>query len=173
MDQPSQGLAAAVLKHPGVLTASLLSLADGSEVSCPHRIIAENFTAPTLLNGPYSVMDDDWANERVVYRHELNSQSCIWWHKQFRHWWAGDCRKKGLNHGYAYIDPDLACPTDLTEDGHQPLWRRGGTDEALSLVGVKRSSLLSIPVLHFGTPEDEKGLASRLFSGFISLLHRR
>jgi len=142
-------------------------------VSCPHRIIAENFTAATSLNGPYSVMDDDWANERVVYRHELNSQACIWWHKQYRHWWVGDCRKKGLNHGYAWIEPDIDCPTDLSDDGHPPLWRRSGTDEPLPLVGVRRSSLLSIPVLQFGTPEEEKGFASRLFFAHFLLFHSR
>ena len=140
---------------------SLLLLADGSEVSCPHRVIAENFTTGSQFNGAYSVMDDDWANERVVYRHEKLPQGCIWWHKQYRHWWIGDCRKKGLNHGYAWLEPDLACPSDLDGEGN-PLWRRGGTDEALLLVGIKRSNLFSIPGLQFGTPDEER------VPGFIS-----
>ena len=151
---------------------SLLLLADGSEVSCPHRVIAENFTTGSQFNGAYSVMDDDWANERVVYRHEKLPQGCIWWHKQYRHWWIGDCRKKGLNHGYAWLEPDLACPTDLDGEG-SPLWRRGGTDEALPLVGIKRSNSFSIPVLQFGTPDEERvpGFISDFFTAKLANSH--
>ena len=143
---------------------SLLFLAEGAEVACPHRVIAENFTTGSQFNGAYSVMDDDWANERVVYRHEKYTQGCIWWHKQYRHWWIGDCRKKGLNHGYAWLEPDLACPSDTGADEGLPLWRRGGTDEALPLVGIKRSSGFTIPVLHFGTPDEERVPGFRITS---------
>jgi hypothetical protein len=120
--------------------------------------VAENFTAASQLNGAYSVMDDDWSSERVVYRHEQNRQACVWWHKQHRHWWIGDCRKKGLDHGYAWLEPDLNCPSDPDPDGESPIWRRDGTDEVLPLVAVRRGAG-SIPIFHFGTPEEEKGRA--------------
>ena len=107
-----------------------------------------------------------------MYRHEKMSQNCIWWHKQYRHWWLGDCRKKGLNHGYAWLEPDLACPTDPPPGGEgegKPLWRRGGTDEALPLVGVKRS--YAIPVLQFGTPDDERAPGFYAHKNFTKKCH--
>ena len=35
---------------------------------------------------------------------------CVWWHREFRHWWIGDCQNVGTNSGYAYIDSDERCP---------------------------------------------------------------
>ena len=66
-------------------------------------------------------------NGRGVYRAEKSPQNCIWWHKQYRHWWLGDCRKRGNNHGFAYLGPDETCP----HDGGEGEWKRGGSDEVL------------------------------------------
>lgn len=66
-------------------------------------------------------------NGRGVYRAEKSPQNCIWWHRLYRHWWLGDCRKRGNNHGFAYLGPDETCP----QDGSEGEWRRGGSDEVL------------------------------------------
>ena len=66
-------------------------------------------------------------NGRGVYRAEKSPQNCIWWHRLYRHWWLGDCRKRGNNHGFAYLGPDETCP----HDGEEGEWRRGGSDEVL------------------------------------------
>ena len=57
---------------------------------------------------------------------------CIWWHRQYRHWWIGPCEYVGTNSGHAYIGPDMRCP--LLSEGIQWTeidWRRGGSDEPL------------------------------------------
>ncbi len=58
---------------------------------------------------------------RIVY--EKNGK-CVWWHRQYRHWWVGPCENVGLNDGYAYAESDVECPSGS-------LWRRGGSDEYL------------------------------------------
>ena len=50
---------------------------------------------------------------------------CLWWHRQYHHWWIGPCDKIGKNEGYAYIDEDVSCP----QGG---IWRRGGSDEFIN-----------------------------------------
>ena len=72
-------------------------------------------------------------NGRGVYRGEKNNHNCIWWHKQYRHWWLGDCQKRGNNHGFAYLQPDTTCP----HDGADGEWRRGGSDEVLKEGNIK------------------------------------
>jgi len=66
-------------------------------------------------------------NGRGVYRAIKDPKNCIWWHKLYRHWWLGDCRKRGNNHGFAYLQPDKTCPHGDTEGE----WKRGGSDEVL------------------------------------------
>ena len=68
--------------------------------------------------------NENSANERDVYHHESNNKFCIWWHKQWRHWWLGDCDNIGQNLGYAYLGPDKSCPNE----GKSGDWRRGGSD---------------------------------------------
>ncbi len=50
---------------------------------------------------------------------------CVWWHRQYRHWWVGPCENVGLNAGYAYAEEDFSCPR-----GDQ-VWRRGGSNEII------------------------------------------
>jgi hypothetical protein len=51
--------------------------------------------------------------------------TCVWWHRQYRHWRIGPCENVGLNAGYAYAEEDFDCP-DLEQT-----WRRGGSNEIL------------------------------------------
>jgi hypothetical protein len=64
---------------------------------------------------------------RPVY--EKNGK-CVWWHRQYRHWWVGPCENVGLNAGYAYAENDIECPFGS-------LWRRGGSDEILHNVQIE------------------------------------
>jgi len=50
---------------------------------------------------------------------------CVWWHRQYRHWWIGPCENVGQNSGFAYIEQDVYCP------GGDVLIRRGGSDEII------------------------------------------
>jgi hypothetical protein len=59
---------------------------------------------------------------RPVYQ---NNRNCVWWHRQYRHWWVGPCENVGLNDGYAYIEQDVNCVIGGVE------MRRGGTDEII------------------------------------------
>jgi hypothetical protein len=51
--------------------------------------------------------------------------TCMWWHRQYRHWWIGPCENVGLNDGYAYGEEDFDCPHSVQT------WRRGGSNEIL------------------------------------------
>jgi hypothetical protein len=51
--------------------------------------------------------------------------TCVWWHRQYRHWWIGPCENVGLNVGYAYGEEDFVCPYSVKT------WRRGGSNEIL------------------------------------------
>jgi hypothetical protein len=51
--------------------------------------------------------------------------TCLWWHRQYRHWWIGPCENVGLNEGYAFAEEDFDCP-DVKQT-----WRRGGSNEIL------------------------------------------
>jgi hypothetical protein len=68
---------------------------------------------------------------RLVYK--MNGK-CIWWHRQYRHWWVGPCENVGLNSGYAYIDEDTNSPWFGT-------WRRGGSDEIIQNVIIEGYSV--------------------------------
>jgi len=80
---------------------------------------------------------------RPIFNGEGDSEGkCIWWHRQYRHWWVGPCDNIGLNAGFAYIREDISCPaqcqTEPDSDGDYycssdaPItWRRGGSDEQL------------------------------------------
>ncbi len=41
----------------------------------------------------------------------VNGDKCIWWYREYRHWWIGPCENVGTNSGYAYIYPDVRCPS--------------------------------------------------------------
>ena len=111
---------------------------------CSHRVQGVEFQFGIFsgVNEFYSLVKEDdvtnkksefegWSshltNGRGVYRGQHNSNNCIWWHKQYRHWWLGDCQKRGNNHGFAYLQPDTTCP----HDGSDGDWRRGGSDEVM------------------------------------------
>ena len=127
---------------PATSTPATASLDDTFNY-CSHRIRVQNFDFGhfTGVNDYYKLVTegdvndkkeaDGWnsnlTNGRGVYRAEKSPQNCIWWHKLYRHWWLGDCRKRGNNHGFAYLRPDETCP----HDGSEGEWRRGGSDEVL------------------------------------------
>ena len=116
---------------------------------CSQRIQVQNFEFGAFrgVNDFYSLVKEDdvdggkdtgsWSthltNGRGVYKGEENPRNCIWWHKQFRHWWLGDCLKRGNNHGFAWLQPDVTCP----QDGAEGDWHRGGSDEVLSKGKIK------------------------------------
>ena len=85
----------------------------------------------TVFNGRYKLMETTpQGASRGVYKGVKGpvEDYCIWWHKPYRHWWIGNCRKVPNNHGYAWLKPrEAVCPTD----GAQGQWRRGGTDAVL------------------------------------------
>ena len=61
---------------------------------------------------------------RGYYKKGIN---CIWWHKEYRHWWIGDCNNRPENVGHAWLEPDVTCPNQAGSD-----WRKSGTDEELN-----------------------------------------
>jgi hypothetical protein len=73
-------------------------------------------------SGFYTKIEYSEAN-RPIYRKE-EADSCIWWHKPYRHWWIGGCEQVGTNSGYAYMLEDTSCP-----DPSNPTWRVRGSDE--------------------------------------------
>lgn len=70
-------------------------------------------------------------NDRPVYHND--GETCIWWEKQFRHWWLGLCDQFGENNGFAYLHPDCVTP-HVVKSGKN--WKRGGSDQVLSLDSV-------------------------------------
>jgi hypothetical protein len=90
----------------------------------PHNYVKiTNMSAE--YNGQYQF---DYGNgylegNRPVFQRNGN---CVWWHRQYRHWWVGPCENVGLNDGYAYLEGDNECPAS-----HKHAWRRGGSDEII------------------------------------------
>jgi hypothetical protein len=80
-------------------------------------------------NGIYSFnsLKDSFEGNQPVY--QMNGK-CVWWHRQYRHWWVGLCENVGLNTGYAFAKEDVDCPS------YEQTWRRGGSDEFLNGVHV-------------------------------------
>lgn len=66
--------------------------------------------------------------ERDVYYHVSRYDFCIWWHKQYRHWWLGKCKDIGENAGYAYLNPDKSCP----HEGKSSEWHKSGSDKTIN-----------------------------------------
>ena len=69
----------------------------------------------------------EWTNGRRSYISLRSPHSCIWWDVKFRHWWIGDCEKRGNNYGSAFLEPDEICP----QHGRKGDWKRSGTNEIL------------------------------------------
>ena len=69
----------------------------------------------------------EWTDGRRVYISMRRPQNCIWWEKKYRHWWVGDCEKRGNNFGSAFLEPDEECPHHNAEGN----WKRSGTNENL------------------------------------------
>ena len=60
-------------------------------------------------------MIDTKVNGRSFYmgaEGEGNSNCCIWWHKEWDHWWIGNCGLQGDNDGYAWLDSNDNCPNN-------------------------------------------------------------
>ena len=70
----------------------------------------------------------DLTGERDVYQHENENELCIWWHKEYRHWWLGNCDNIGQNTGHAYLQPDKNCPNE----GKSGDWKKSGSDETIN-----------------------------------------
>jgi hypothetical protein len=79
---------------------------------------------PTEYNGHYGLDCQNIFLEgnRAIFEKD---GKCVWWHRQYRHWWIGPCENVGWNAGYAYAEEDFDCP-DLEQT-----WRRGGSNEIL------------------------------------------
>ena len=69
----------------------------------------------------------EWTNGRRSYISLRSPHSCIWWDVTFRHWWIGDCEKRGNNFGSAFLEPNEECPHHNAEGN----WKRSGTNENL------------------------------------------
>jgi hypothetical protein len=92
---------------------------------------------------------------RPIYK-EDKSDSCIWWHKFYRHWWIGTCENVGTNSGYAYLQEDGSCPS--IPYPNNATWRSGGTDEIID--GLKVSGNLLFPqTVGSGPPPSFSGTA--------------
>ena len=122
---------------------------------CSHEVEVRSFpTSGSVFNGRYKLMSKPPdGSERGVWKGVAGPTEdyCIWWHAPYRHWWIGNCRKVGNNHGYAWLLPSEAqCPSD----GGQGQWRRGGTDAILNVgqiisIDSKGSLFLKVVVLLF------------------------
>jgi hypothetical protein len=75
-------------------------------------------------SGFYTKIEYSEANRPIYRKDSGKGDSCIWWHKPYRHWWIGDCEQVGTNSGYAYILEDTSCP-----DSSNPTWRIRGSEE--------------------------------------------
>ncbi len=78
------------------------------------------------------VFGSKYSDGKQVFEKE---DKCIWWHRQYRHWWIGPCENVGTNSGFAYIQPDLRCP--MLSSGLAWIeidWRRGGSNEPIKRV---------------------------------------
>ena len=74
------------------------------------------------VSGLYSKQNNN------IYQHEnATTNSCIWWHEEYRHWWIGNCNSISENQGHAWLVPDRKCP----DQGKRGEWRRGGSDEPI------------------------------------------
>lgn len=89
---------------------------------CTSSILVEDFDNEEY-NGVYYTHEDLLIHNRPVY--VKNDKQCLWWHRQFRHWWMGACEHIGDNQGYAWLVQDLSCPTVPQE---KVIWRRGGNN---------------------------------------------
>ena len=69
----------------------------------------------------------EWINTRRTYISLRSPKNCIWWDKKFRHWWIGECGKRGNNYGYVFLESDVVCP----HHGDTGDWKRSGTNEIL------------------------------------------
>ena len=109
---------------------------------CPHYINLRGFDVGhcTGINDGYRLITKDDAmewesspwnceltNGRRAYMSLRSPHNCIWWDKQFKHWWVGDCEKRGNNYGTAFLEPDEICPNH----GKVGDWKRSGTSEIL------------------------------------------
>ena len=104
------------------LTNFDLSLCTG--INDDYRLITKNDTRE-WKSFPWNCY---WTNERRAYISLRSPHNCIWWENDYRHWWIGDCEKRGNNYGLAYLEPDENCP----HDGFNSRWRRAGTAEILT-----------------------------------------
>jgi hypothetical protein len=74
-----------------------------------------------------------YANRPVYLKgNDAADGKCIWWHKEYRHWWVGPCENVGNNAGFAYINEDTSCPYPYFNNDFKLTWRRGGSDEIVS-----------------------------------------
>ena len=69
----------------------------------------------------------EWTDERRAYISVRSPRKCIWWEKEYRHWWVGDCGKRGNNYGSAFLEPDELCPHHSSIGD----WKKSGTNENL------------------------------------------
>ena len=67
---------------------------------------------------------------------------CMWWHHKSRHWWIGPCANIGTDAGFAFIEEEIRCITDLNADENgdyfELTWRRGGSHVKISNVEFSR-----------------------------------
>ena len=91
----------------------------------------------------------EWTNGRRSYISLRSPHSCIWWDVKFRHWWIGDCEKRGNNYGSAFLEPDEICP----HHGRKGDWKRSDTNEIFTNGDIYETILnrsISSSILSFG-----------------------
>ena len=91
----------------------------------------------------------EWTNGRRSYISLRSPHSCIWWDVKFRHWWIGDCEKRGNNYGSAFLEPDEICP----HHGRNGDWKRSGTNEILrngNIYEIILNKNISSSIISFG-----------------------
>jgi hypothetical protein len=106
---------------------------------------------------------------RPVY---IKDDKCIWWHKEYRHWWFGPCENVGGNAGHAYIEEDVSCPflTDVnkpirgTNETLELTFRRGGSDEIITGVKIHLYTELYSGFAVSTSTEDLSGAAGLTFT---------
>ena len=107
----------------------------------------EGFKFQDDTNGLYEEQSPTFSEgERGYYKHVTHPFRCIWWHRNYNHWWIGHCDHRGLNQGHAWLGPSSLCPAP-SEIGQ---WHQGGTDQVLQ-------GLVRLPEATEATQVEAKG----------------
>ena len=100
----------------------------GLDSKCPSQVVVQDFSVTAFdFSGSYTELKPTTNGTRGFYRHDTRDQFCMWWHKPYQHWWIGSCSNRGDNSGFAWLEPNVQCPTE----GKNGEWRQSHTDEVI------------------------------------------